>query len=228
VNYFRQQYVSPGSVVSTAAAGTAPSMPDIAAFISQGLVAPLVQGISQVALNFSETMGSMGGLAARSTRTHRGATQKHGCGCETEEPCHCTCCIVDADVAVYTHLGETRILTFVLTNDRIRPKSIHVAAGPFLDRTGKPAPIKGVLFPPTEFELAPCTSKAVVMAIETGPLGTPGAIPNEPIPDVEDCTVYYSDLRIDGCEMRPLRIAVAILPRECGAYKIHCHSCCCC
>jgi hypothetical protein len=195
-------------------------MPDIATAITQGLIAPLVQGLGQVA----DAIGT--GLAARSTRTSRGAAQKHGCGCETATPCQCTCCVVDADVVIYGFLGETRIASFVVTNDRIRDKKITLALGAFTTRAGKPAPVKGVLLAPTEFELAPCASRNVVMAIATEPLGRPGA-PNEPIPDVDDCTVYYSDLRIDGCEMRPLRIAVAILPRDCGAYKIHCHSCCC-
>jgi len=217
VNYSRQS-VHPHSA-SAAAVGTAPSMPDIATAVTQGLIAPLVQGFGQVA----DAIGT--GLAARS-RTNRGAAQEHGCGCETAAPCHCTCCVVDADVVIYGFLGETRIASFVIKNDRVRAKKITLALGAFTTRAGQPAPVGGVLLAPTEFELAPCSSRNVVMTVAT-PLAKPGA-PNEPIPDVDDCTVYYSDLRIDGCEMRPLRIAVAILPRDCGAYKIHCHSCCCC
>lgn len=224
MNYFQQSRLQP--VASAGAMAASPSTSDIATFISDGLIAPLVQGLSQVALNFSDT------LAARPARAARDRSQKHACGCATENSCHCNCCIVDADVAIYAHLGETRIITLLVTNDRLRDKDIRVALGGFTDRAGKPAPIKGGLFAPTEFKLAPCASQTVVMAIETGPLAPssgetrPGAN-IEKLPDVENCTVYYSDLRVDGCEMRPLRIALAILPRDCGVYKIECRTCCC-
>lgn len=225
MNYFQQSRLQPAT--SFRATAASPSISDVATFISDGLIAPLIQGVSQVALNFSETMG-----LARSARAARDRTHKHECGCETERACQCTCCIVDADVAIYAHLGETRIFTFVVENTRVREKDVKVSLGGFTDRAGKAAPVKGVLFPPTEFKLAPCASQVVVMAIETGPLAgssggsQPGAVA-EKLLDVEDCTVYYSDLRVDGCEIRPLRIALAILPRDCGAYKIECRSCCC-
>jgi hypothetical protein len=45
--------------------------------------------------------------------------------------------------------------------------------------------------------------------------------------DVDNCIVYYADLRVEGCEIRPVRIAVALLPRDCGDYRITC-SCQCC
>jgi hypothetical protein len=48
------------------------------------------------------------------------------------------------------------------------------------------------------------------------------------IPDVDDCLVAVADLRIQGCETRPLRIAVAILPRDCSRYEVHCGDRCCC
>jgi hypothetical protein len=227
VNYF-QSSVNPRTVVSAAAVGTTPSMSDIATFISEGLVAPLIKGLSQVAVNFSDTMG---GLAARPMRAARDRAQKHGCGCGCgcgcgkQDDCHCSCCIVDADVVVYAHLGERRIATFSIENETRREKDIRVVLGEFTTRAGKPAPIKGMLEPPTEFKLGPCASQSIVTVIETGSLDSSNT---EGMTDVEDCTVYYSDLRVDGCEMRPLRLAVAILPRDCGAYKIRCRSCGCC
>jgi hypothetical protein len=229
VNYF-QSSVNPRTVVSVAAAGTTPSMFDIATFVSEGLIAPLMQGLSQAAVNFSDTMGS---LAARPMRASRNRAQKHGCGCETQDPCHCTCCISDADVVVYAYLGERRVATFSIENERCREKDIRVVLGEFTTRAGKPAPIIGMLEPPTEFKLGRCASQIIVMMIDTGSLAASGgeaknALNAERMTDVENCTVYYSDLRVDGCEMRPLRLAVAILPRDCGAYKIQCRCCCCC
>jgi hypothetical protein len=47
------------------------------------------------------------------------------------------------------------------------------------------------------------------------------------LPDVNDCLVAVGDLRVDGCDIRPVRIAVAILPRDCSAYQIECGCCCC-
>ena len=47
------------------------------------------------------------------------------------------------------------------------------------------------------------------------------------IPDVDGCAVSYADLRIKGCDMRSIRIAVAVLPRECDAYIVDCHCGCC-
>jgi hypothetical protein len=45
--------------------------------------------------------------------------------------------------------------------------------------------------------------------------------------DVDECVVAYGDLRFVGCDNRPLRIAVSVLPRDCHAYRWPC-SCGCC
>lgn len=228
MNYF-QQTVHPHAA---SAASAAPSMSNIAMFITEGLIAPVFQGLGQVAANFSDTMG---GLASRPARTARDRTRGCGCGCgcEAEEACHCTCCIVDADVVIYSYLGERKVVPLVVENKRVREKDIKVSLGEFT-RAGKPAPVKGVLLRPTEFKLPPCSSHNVVMVVETeaaaaaGGSGKPVPDPrDETIPDVEECTVYYADLQVDGCEMRPLRIALAVLPRDCGAYRIRCRECCC-
>lgn len=223
MNYF-QQAVHPHA---TSTASAAPSMSNIAMFVTEGLIAPVLQGLSQVAANFSDTMG---GLAARPARTAGDRARR--CGCEEKEACHCTCCIVDADVVIYAFLGERRVATFVVENDRSREKDIRVSLGDFTTRAGKPASVKGLLLRPTEFKLGPCSSHNVVMVVETEAAAAAGGSvrpnPNdEKIPDIEECTVYYAELRVDGCEMRPLRIALAVLPRDCGAYTVHCRTCCC-
>lgn len=220
MNYF-EQTVAPGTVMHAAAIRPAPGMLDVTGFVTDGLVAPLLRGLGQAAVNVAE---SMGGLTARRTRADHDRPPKHECGCEGENPCHCTCCIVDADVVIYTYLGERRIFTFIVENERRREKDVQLALGSFTTRAGKPASIKGELLSPTEFKLAPCASHTAIMVIDTAPGATPVV---ERIPDVEECTVYYADLKVEGCEIRPLRIAVAILPRDCGAYKVHCHNCCC-
>ena len=50
----------------------------------------------------------------------------------------------------------------------------------------------------------------------------------ERLPDVDECKVFYADLRIKGCDVRPKRIAVAVLPRDCDAHRIGCGCACCC
>lgn len=41
------------------------------------------------------------------------------------------------------------------------------------------------------------------------------------------CVVYYADLRLAGCEVRPIRLAVALLPANCGAHHARCGCGCC-
>lgn len=45
--------------------------------------------------------------------------------------------------------------------------------------------------------------------------------------DVDECHVAVADLRISGCDVRPIRIAVAVLPRDCGAFEVECGCTCC-
>lgn len=47
------------------------------------------------------------------------------------------------------------------------------------------------------------------------------------LPDVDHCAVSYADLRIAGCDLRSIRIAVAVLPRDCDAYVVDCCCSCC-
>jgi hypothetical protein len=39
--------------------------------------------------------------------------------------------------------------------------------------------------------------------------------------------VFSADLRVEGCDTRPIRIALALLPRDCNAYEIDCGCGCC-
>lgn len=45
--------------------------------------------------------------------------------------------------------------------------------------------------------------------------------------DVDECHVATTDLRIVGCDVRPIAIAVAVLPRVCGPYEVGCGCACC-
>jgi len=44
---------------------------------------------------------------------------------------------------------------------------------------------------------------------------------------VDSCQVAYATLRAEGCRVRPLVIAVAVLPNHCGAHHADCGCGCC-
>jgi hypothetical protein len=44
---------------------------------------------------------------------------------------------------------------------------------------------------------------------------------------VDRCEVGYAALRADGCTVRPVLIAVAVLPSDCDAFRSPCGGCCC-
>jgi hypothetical protein len=45
--------------------------------------------------------------------------------------------------------------------------------------------------------------------------------------DVDRCEVGYTTVRLEGCLIRPIVVAIAALPRECDSYRVGC-SCSCC
>jgi hypothetical protein len=53
--------------------------------------------------------------------------------------------------------------------------------------------------------------------------GTPG---RGAAGSVDECEVGYAALRAEGCFVRPLSIAVAVLPDDCDAYRRPCGGCC--
>ena len=52
-------------------------------------------------------------------------------------------------------------------------------------------------------------------------------IDDRTLPDIDDCHVAIADLCIEGCDARPIRIAVAVLPRDCNSYTVRCVCACC-
>ena len=216
MNYFeRSSY--PSTVGPAAANRTAPGMSGVTRFVTDGLIAPLLQGLGQAAVNVAESMGD---LTARRAGVDSNRARRCECGCGAEDSCHCTCCIVDADVALYIYNNEQRLINFSIKNKRSREMAVTLTLSSFTTRAGAVAPVRAALLTPAKFTLAPCSSQAVVIVVNTTGAGV------ETI-DVEQCTVYYANLQIDGCRNRPLRIAVAILPRDCGAYEVDCNNCCC-
>lgn len=175
-----------------------------------------------------------------------------GCGCHRDD-CHCRCCITDADLVIHARLGELRVVPLTIENPRRREREVRLELSNWTTRSGSPAEIAATLVPPTEFTLSPCSERDVVLGVhvrfredagdtpgtadrevdaEAGLTGLTSRIANDDtanrrLPDVEHCEVYYADLRAEGCDLRPIRIAVVVLPRDCSAHPIDCGCGCC-
>jgi hypothetical protein len=210
---------------------------------------------------------------AHERHERHGGHDERSCGscdpCATDD-CGCRCCITDADLAVYTRLGEHRIVPIVVKNHWRRERDIRLSLQGWATSGGRRSPTVTSRLDATEFTLGPCSERQVVLSIDTaqvksrdggstiptpvpagpGPVGRAGkrepeaAEGSTPKPesteghvdtrggnadgnDVDQCTVLYADLTIEGCDTRPVRIALAILPRTCGAYELTCRSGCC-
>lgn len=150
------------------------------------------------------------------------------CGChEHHEPdCHCSCCIRDADAVEYSRCGETRLIPLTFDNDTRRERPVKLQLGAFATASGKELGWKAELSD-TDFNLPPCGEKTIVLKVmvDCGPFS--GQREGDQQPAVEECKVAYATVRAEGCLVRPLVVAVAVLPNDCGAHRSGC-SCGCC
>ena len=176
-------------------------------------------------------------------RFQRDQRHQHGCGCGchdapcprcNDDPCQCACCIGDVDFAVYTRVGEQRVIPIVVENERRRDKDIKVELSTWSTRSGKPAPVETLDLDPREFTLGPCEQRKLTLIVrvraddEKNQAGQANRKEGErQLPDVDDCVVAIADLRLEGCDHRPIRIALAILPRDCDPYTVTCGCGCC-
>lgn len=171
-----------------------------------------------------------------------------GCGCPSclPDPCACRCCVADADLVVEARVGERRIVPITIENRWRREREIEIELSSWTKLDDGLA-VRGDLLTPATFALAPCGEAQVVVALTIGPAANEpvaGAAPKtlareklpaaaaattnvRDLPDVDTCRVAYADLRIKGCDMRAIRMAVAVLPRDCGAYVADCACGCC-
>jgi hypothetical protein len=152
------------------------------------------------------------------------------CRCPRCHPddCHCRCCIGDADLLVRARLGERRLVPIVIENNQRREREVELELSSWSAATGG-VKVTGAILPPTKLTLKPCEEKAVILAIEVAQDKTQddnNSTTRTP-PDVRDCVVFYADFRVVGCDVRPIRIAVAVLPRDCDAFHVDCRCGCC-
>lgn len=147
------------------------------------------------------------------------------CGCsDTACDCHCSCCVGDVDLAVYARVGEVRLVPIAIENPRKREQQVTLQLSDFRTRGGSEGVgVQGQL-DRQELTLEPCSTEGVLLRVTTSSFTPEG---NDRGVDVDDCTTLIADLRLDGCDVRPIRIGVVLLPRDCASYEVSCRCTCC-
>ena len=154
------------------------------------------------------------------------------CGCECDQcddcrrdDCQCQCCIVNADVITYAYPGEQRVIPLVIENRFRREKEVKLELSSFEGSKSCPIGLEGGLIGEPSFTLAPCEERKVLIRTF---IGSPNDDSTTGDPTrIDECCVFYADLRVTGCDIRPVRIAVAVLPFDCDQYVVDCAYGCC-
>lgn len=172
-----------------------------------------------------------------------------GCG-HHHRDCRCECCIVDADIVVYARCGELRVIPIEVTNDTRRAREdVEVEVSDVRSAGGRVLPWSCALRPAGTLHLEPCSTTKLELGVhivcdERKPQPQPAkqARTEEPagdvvtqlmdlrrdLPDVDRCEVGYVTVRLGGCLVRPIVVAIAVQPLECDAYRTGCSCSCCC
>jgi hypothetical protein len=201
--------------------------------------------VQNVQTGFSNFFGGMAStyqpyidvLQGRAGGGHR--YHDKSCGCcgghhREEHDCHCSCCIRCADAVEFVRCGDLRRIPITLDNDTRRERDVRLELGAFATESGKELGWHAALSE-TQFKLAPCAERTILLTVSvdcskfgTAPPASGDRQPEAPA-TVDRCQVAYATLRAEGCLVRPLVIAVAVLPNDCGAYRAGCLcGCCCC
>jgi len=157
-----------------------------------------------------------------------GGTQSECCDRCGPDTCSCRCCVADSDLLVETRVGERRVVPITIENHWRRERPIELELSSWTNVEG--VTVGGQLTTPTSFTIPPCGEERAILVIQIASaagLATNNNEGNDRLTDVKDCQVAYADLRVKGCDIRPIRIAVAILPRSCDDYIVDCRCGCC-
>lgn len=181
----------------------------------------------------------------------------HESCCHDEHDCHCSCCIRCADAVEYARCDEVRSIPVTFENDSRRERDVKLELGPFVTDSGKemwhgtlseqefklaPCGEKTIIIrvpvncgtikqdpntPPGQ-DPASGTPTAPKGGTSDGPPAATVPPSRQTGGTVDSCTVGYATLRAEGCMIRPLVIALAVLPNDCGAHRAGCQCGCCC
>jgi hypothetical protein len=207
-------------------------MMDLPDFVgnTQTAYSNMVSGMSSL---YQPYMDMLQGRSANPMTARRRQHDDGGCRSHSHEhDCHCSCCIRCADVVEYARCDEVRLIPVTFENDTRREREVKLELGPFVTESGKQL-WQGAISE-SSFKLPPCGEKTVLVRVqvtcgssdrqETDDTGASGQTSRT----VDSCTVGYATLRAEGCTIRPLVIALAVLPNDCGAHHAGCQCGCCC
>jgi hypothetical protein len=168
--------------------------------------------------------------------------RQRDCGCGSIPSCRCECCIEDADIVVYAHCGEVRVVPIEIENDTRKPREnvsldisdIRTAGGrvlPWSTASTVQGPLVLDACSTTRFEILVTVDcepgdRASGQAGEGG--SDPAAGQAKDITDVDECVVGYFTVRLGGCLTRPIVVAIAALPYSCDSYRTGCACASCC
>ncbi len=193
--------------------------------------------VNSMQTTYSKTISNPGWMTQQWSDTLQGRKGSHekkcDCGCRDREECDCEChCHVHcADAVEYARCGELRRIPITFENDTRRDRDVTLTLGAFATRSGRELGWHAALSDAT-FTLPACGEKTVILtvAVQCGTQTPPGdnaGATNDRTNDVDSCQVAYATLRAEGCRVRPLVIAVAVLPNHCEAYRAECGCGCC-
>jgi len=193
----------------------------------------LQQGYTSLYQDPTSALQQMVDMASSATATQEPRRKQKGCGCQEERDCSCECCIRCADTVQYAYCGETRKIPLTFDNDSRRERQVNIQISSFVTDSGQALPWKAMISE-TQFTLPPCGEKTVMVGVsidcgQTNPDGNnpDGSVVGRVGTSVDSCKVGYLKVTADGCMIRPLIVAVAVLPDHCGAHKVGCLCGCC-
>lgn len=185
-------------------------------------------------------------------RRHRHG-DRCGCDCGCGRPrdcdcdCGCDCCICDADVVVYTHCGETRIVPIEVANDTRREREdVTVEVSDVRSAGGNVRPWEVTVLPAGPLTLPACSTTKLELVVhvvcdddsapkqrsarakEAETSRQASTVERGRFGDVDECEVGYVTIRLGGCSIRPIVVAIAALPLRCDSYRVGCSCSCCC
>lgn len=162
-----------------------------------------------------DLVGGLVGLFANpAVSRNPGASRRSHCNCGCHEPAPCRHAgrlQATTDIKLETQLGERRIISLLVENNRPRESTVTFRAGPWLNAHGQATAIP-VEFTPASATLKPGETVGVRAAITLA----------EPL---EADMAYYSEIIIEGCSVRPITICVLVQSRNCGARYVLCDEC---
>jgi len=194
--------------------------------------------VNNMQTTYSRLYSSPGSMAQQYADMLQGrtssTTSKSECGChecqECDCGCDCSCHIHCADAVEYVRCGEVRQIPITFENDTRRDRNVVLTLGTFATASGKEMGWQPSLSD-TTFTLPACGEKTVLLMVpvQCGNSDPAGDNPNAPgKAGVDSCTVAYATLRAEGYRVRPIVIAVAILPNYCRSHRVDCSADCCC